>query len=415
MSVRQPIAVFICMAIAVSLVWSKALLSISMVTLAIVSALEIQVDPLKIKWILTPSVIKATIRFKPFIWVFSLFALLYIVSIVYAGNLREWWTLTNMSLAFLLIPMSFALFKPFSRNQYMIVTLSMVLMAFWSSVWVLIFYYQNHYIFTISLGMGGSLPTPTNHIRYSMIVASSLILCLFFAIENWKLKYGWERWIYFSLAIYFFIFLHILSVRTGLVVAYAGILVLVMYYLKQLSLWKKIALAALVILAPVVAYNTLQGFKQKVNYTIWDFGKFMQGESNTYSDGERWESWKAGIDIGKRHPFFGTGTGRFRPELAAYYKEVLQKDTWTRPHNQFINVFALFGLFGLSVFLFMLIYPTTFQPFWSVPLIPALYLMQILSMTVEHPLDTEVGTGLFLLLTIMGLSMLDDEHFGALP
>ena len=414
MSVRQPIAVYIGIVMAFSLVWSKALFSIAMVTLAIVAALEIQAQPLKIKWILSPAAIRTTIRYKPFIWVFALFALLYIVSIVYAGNLSEWWHLTNMSMAFLLIPMSFALLKPFSKNQYMMVTLSMILMAFATSVWVLVMFFQQHDFYVNSLGMGGVIPTPTNHIRYSMIVASSLILCLFYAIENWKLKYGWERWVYAFLSIYFFIFLHFLSVRTGLAVAYVGILILVIFYLKQISLWKKIALAAMVILAPIAAYTTLPGFKQKINYTIWDFKQFMKGEGNTYSDSERWQSWTAGIEVGKQHILFGTGTGRFRSEMTTYYKTVLQKDTWTRPHNQFINVFVIFGFFGLAVFLFVLVYPMTFRQFWRIPLIPTLYLMQILSMTVEHPLDTEIGAGLFLLLTMLGLSLLDDERFGAL-
>jgi hypothetical protein len=208
---------------ATSLVWSKALLSISMVMLAIVAAFDIQTNPFKIKWMLTPGLIRATIRYKPFIWVYALFALLYMVSIVYAGNIREWWVLTNMSLAFLLLPMSFAMLKPFNRSQYMLVTLSMVLLAFFTSVWVLLNFYQHHDLYLDNFGKGGVLPTPTNHIRYSMIIASSLVLCFFFAIENWKLKYAWERWIYTSLSLYFFIFLHIVSVRTGLVVAYAGI------------------------------------------------------------------------------------------------------------------------------------------------------------------------------------------------
>ena len=170
----------------------------------------------------------------------------------------------------------------------------------------------------------------------------------------------------------------------------------------------------MVILAPIAAYTTLPGFKQKINYTIWDFKQFMKGEGNTYSDSERWQSWTAGIEVGKQHILFGTGTGRFRSEMTTYYKTVLQKDTWTRPHNQFINVFVIFGLFGLAVFLFVLVYPMTFRQFWRIPLIPTLYLMQILSMTVEHPLDTEIGAGLFLLLTMLGLSLLDDERFGAL-
>src|SRR6185436_5376000 len=116
-----------------------------------------------------------------------------------------------------------------------------------------------------------------------------------------------------------------------------------------------------------------------------------------------WESWKVGVEIGKQHLLFGTGTGKFRDEVSGYYHNVLQKEKWTRPHNQFINVFVIFGLFGLAAFIFMLVYPMTFKKFWSIALIPTLYLMQILSMMVEHPLDTEIGAGLFLLMTMLGL------------
>ncbi|HEX5112088.1 MAG TPA: O-antigen ligase family protein [Saprospiraceae bacterium] len=414
MSIRQKLAIYICVLLASSLVWSYALVSIGMVMLAIVAAIDIQTNPFKIKWLLTPDLIRVTIRYKPFMWVFALFALLYMVSIVYAGNIREWWGLTHRSLSFLLIPMSFAMLKPFNRNQYMLVTLSMVVVAFLTSIWVLLNFYQHHDYYVTEFGKGGVLPTPVTHIRYSMIIASSLILCLFFAIENWKLKYAWERRIYAGLAIYFFIFLHIASVRTGLAVAYAGILILLIFYLKRISASRKIALAAIVIIAPLIAYTALPGFKQKINYTIWDFKQFMKGEGNTYSDSERWESWKVGMEVGKQHLLFGTGTGHFRSEVKSYYNNVLQKEKWTRPHNQFINVFVIFGFFGFAVFVFMLIYPMTFKKFWSIALIPTLYLMQILSLMVEHPLDTEIGAGLFLLLTMLGLSLLDDEKFGAL-
>ncbi|MDQ3017922.1 MAG: hypothetical protein M3R25_14515, partial [Bacteroidota bacterium] len=136
MSIRHPAAVFILMGMAMSLVWSKALLSIFMVLLAIIAAFHIQVNPFRIKWILTPKVIRASIRITPFLWVISLFALLYLVSIVYAGDTSAWWQLTHPKLAFLLIPMSFALLGPFSRKEYMMITLCMIIMALWSSVWV---------------------------------------------------------------------------------------------------------------------------------------------------------------------------------------------------------------------------------------------------------------------------------------
>jgi hypothetical protein len=46
----------------------------------------------------------------------------------------------------------------------------------------------------------------------------------------------------------------------------------------------------------------------------------------------------------------------------------------------------------------------TLSSFWNPPVIPVLFIMQLLSMFVEHPLDTTVGTSLFLLLTLLGLN-----------
>ena len=407
MSLRHPIAVVLCMVMAMSLVWSRALLSILPVVLIILTVLEINTKPFRIKWLLTPENIRTLIRYKPFILVFSLYFLLFLLSIIYAGNLSEWWRLTHPKFPFLLIPLAFAMLRPFSRKEYMLVTLCMIVTAVWSTIWVQVAFYSEHYLFSRSLGFGGSLPTPINHIRYSVVIAASMIICLAYAIEGWKIRYAWERWAYGFTAIYLFYFLHVLSVRSGLVIGYAGIFILVLFYLGKLDRWKQIALLGAIIIAPFLAYKFLPGFEQKVNYTLYDLGQFKQDKGAQYSDSERWDSWRAGIIIGNQQPFFGTGTGKFRSELEKYYLEVLKKENWTRPHNQFINVFAEFGLFGLAIFLFTLLYPMTFGLFWRPSLMPALYIMQCVSMLVEHPLDTEFGTVLFLLLTILGLSYQD--------
>ncbi len=265
MSIRHPIAVILCMIMAMALVWSKALLAITMGLLAVNAAIDIQVQPFRIRWILTPSLIRSTIRYKPFIWVFALFALLYIISVVYAGDMKEWWALTHMKLDFLFMPLAFALLRPFTRKEYMLVSLSMIVLAVWSSLWVQYYFFQNQFLFSEVLGAGGSLPTPTNHIRYSIIIALSVVICLAFAIEDYKLKYNWERWAYGFLAVYFFYFLHILSVRSGLALAYAGVLLLVVFYLRKLPLVEKTGFS--LHRHPRTgswAYKTMYGFQQKV-------------------------------------------------------------------------------------------------------------------------------------------------------
>lgn len=407
MSIRHPLAVFLCMAMAMSLLWSKALLSILPVVFAIFMAMDIHTDPFRVKWVLTPKNVFGVLKYKPFIIVFVLYFLLFLVSIFYAGNLTEWWNLTHPKFPFLLIPLGFLMLRPFTRKEYMFITLCMVIMAIWSSVWVQVAFYSEKYLFNQSLGFGGSLPTPINHIRYSVVIALCVIICFGFFMDDWKLKYKWERWAYAATSVYLFYFLHVLSVRSGLAIAYAGIFLVSIFYLKKLSRLKQLIILGCIIFAPFLAYKILPGFQQKVNYTWYDLRQFRHDQGNAYSDSERWDSWRAGIVIGNQHPFFGTGPGKYRAALQLYYKDVLKKDDWTRPHNQFINVFAEFGLFGLLVFLFMILYPMTFRLFWSPPFIPVLYIMQVLAMLVEHPLDTEYGTILFILITILGLSYQD--------
>lgn len=409
MSIRQPIAVFFCIVMAVALLWSKALLNLSAVGLALFAVLDIEIEPLKIRWLLTPKGVKSSIRARPYLWSFTLFFFLYLLSITYAGNISEWWSLMQLKIVFLFIPLSFAFLKPFTKREYMLVMGCLILMTFWSSIWVQMAYYENFYIFNTSIGFGGSLPTPTGHIRYSVIVAACMILCISFAIENMRMKYAWERWVYGFLGLYFFYFLHILSVRTGLALGYAGLLLLVFFYIRRMQTWQQVGMAMIVVLFPLIAYQTVPTFKQKINYSLYDLKQFNSGGGEKYSDSERWQSWRAGIDIGNQHPFFGTGTGDFRKTLAVYYKDNYDRDSYERPHNQFIYVFALFGLFGLSIFLFMLIYPMTFKFFWSPPWIPTIFIMQILSMMVEHPLDVTVGTSMFLLLSLLGLSYQSGE------
>ncbi len=404
MSIRHPMAVFCCIVMAIALLWSKALLTLSAVGLIFFAVIEIQIEPLKIKWLLTPKAVKDSIKAQPYFWSFTLFFFIYLFSVVYAGNIEQWWSLTHMKLTFLIIPVAFALLSPFTKREYMLVMVCLIVMTMWSSIWVQVAYFENYYLFNTSLGFGGSLPTPTGHIRYSVIIATCMILCISFAIENMRLKYSWERWIYGFLGVYFFYFLHILSVRTGLALGYAGLILLVIFYMRQIKVWKKVVIMTVVVLFPFIAYKTVPTFNQKINYSLYDLKQFQSGSGEKYSDSERWLSWRAGIMVGNQHPFFGTGTGKFRSTLAEHYKTTYDRDAYERPHNQFINVFVLFGIFGLAILIFMLIYPMTFKLFWSPPWIPIIYIMQILSMMVEHPLDITVGTSMFLLMSLIGLS-----------
>jgi len=392
------------MGMAIALLWSKALIAIIPGFLAFVALTDIRVSPFRIRWTGSWAAVRESMRRRSELWVFSLLFLMYLLSIVYAGDLKEWWSLTHMKIPFLVLPLCYALLEPFTRRQYLFVMLSLILLAVWSSIWVQVAYFGDYELFNRSLGYGAALPTPTNHIRYSIIIASCLVLCLWLAIEDIRYKFAWERWVYAGLSVYLFYFLHLLSVRSGLALGYTGIGILSLFYLRRIHRWKQLAVLAVLALTPVAAYRWMPGFQQKVHYVLYDIQKYREDPTLNYSDAERLRSFAVGLEVGNKHPFFGAGTGHFRAELAEAYRTKYGLDVYYRPHNQWINVFAEFGVTGLALFCFIFLFPMSRDWFWHPPILPTLYLMQLLSMFIEHPLDTTVGTAMFLVFTLLGLS-----------
>jgi O-antigen ligase len=77
------------------------------------------------------------------------------------------------------------------------------------------------------------------------------------------------------------------------------------------------------------------------------------------NDGARIERWVAAIQIIKKKPLLGYGTGEEKPELFKKYKEMGLTVTLEQgydSHNQFISFAIKSGLLGLFVFIWMLVY-----------------------------------------------------------
>lgn len=69
----------------------------------------------------------------------------------------------------------------------------------------------------------------------------------------------------------------------------------------------------------------------------------------------RIEIYKAGINIGSKHNFFGIGLGNFNSYYGEYIKSVPNRMNWEalHPHNLFLNFWVSMGLPGLFVFIIM--------------------------------------------------------------
>jgi O-antigen ligase len=113
---------------------------------------------------------------------------------------------------------------------------------------------------------------------------------------------------------------------------------------------------------------------------------------------QRIEFWKASRDIIKENWLTGVGTGDLEDAFQNYYDttgSLLEKEYRWRAHNQFLAVFATFGVFGLAWFLFAMIFPVARLGKFSDYYFLSFFMIIMLSMFTEDTLETQAGVTMF--------------------
>ena len=147
-------------------------------------------------------------------------------------------------------------------------------------------------------------------------------------------------------------------------------------------------------------YDLHSGLISKWRELVWEYTKFKKGENPSgHSISMRLEFWKTGVYIFNEHPLFGVGTGDIQDSYNHMYEKTNSKleTVWRlRCHNQYLAITVAFGLFGLTVFLFYLLYPAytlrktlhfLYWPFFSIA---------VLSFFTEDTLETQSGVTFFI-------------------
>lgn len=138
-------------------------------------------------------------------------------------------------------------------------------------------------------------------------------------------------------------------------------------------------------------------FYQRLFNTFWQIDTYLSGGNfNEHSFGMRMEFWKTGMNVIKRHFWFGTGTGDIENEFQVQYEldqTSLLPEYRYRSHNQFISIWATFGIFGFLYFLIVVFYPA-----WLARtnfLYTSFFLIFFLSMLPEDTLETQMGISFY--------------------
>jgi O-antigen ligase len=192
-------------------------------------------------------------------------------------------------------------------------------------------------------------PTPTmSHISYNPFLVFGIYLSSHRALFNKNLT-KLSKYIYVIFVVTMSINMFITGGRAGQVMYFVMLSILIFQYYG--SDQKIRSIIALFIITPSVilgAYNFSDIFHKRVNDAVSDVRFHSAGIDSNTSVGQRMTYITNTLEIIKKNPFFGVGTGDFPSEYSKInVKNTPSMNPTTNPHNMYILITAQLGLFGL--------------------------------------------------------------------
>lgn len=334
-------------------------------------------------------------------------ATLFIVHVISGINSEHggaWIHQLTLKIPFLAFPIIFLNRPAVSKLEYRNLYLCLIGISLLSAIQVSINYALNYEAITYAIGSGHTIPTPTHHTRYSVMVAVAVLASIILNISDFDLTHR-ARKILSAAGVLLFVFLHVLSIRSGLVALYGGTFVLgVIYLIKK----KKIFLLSLFILSlfaiPFIAYNTISSFYNKVHYTMYDLKMHKEGKGENYSDSERLLSIKTGLRLIKENPVLGTGIGDLEEQVKSIYLDEYKKTIVKLPHNQFVLSTAGMGVLLGFIYTLCFIIPLLYRENYSDLFLLSFFIALTLLCLVEKPLERSSFIAFYGFLVCAGIS-----------
>ena len=337
---------------------------------------------------------------------------LVLLSATYSADVDYTLQRLQVKLPFLVLPLAFLSLPRFSRRELLGFLYGFVLLMVVACLYVALQYFADFEAINKAMSRGKAMPTPSNHIRFSLCVALAILAGGTLVQQGFYWRGRWERALLGVCTTFLFVFIHLLSVRSGLLALYLALGYLVFYWIYQSKRWLLGGAVGLFLLAlPYTAYQTLPSFQSKIDYMRWDLDQYRQGRGAEYSDSERLLSLQLGWEVAQANPLFGVGAGDLKNHMAAAYTDRLGPTHPPRmPHNQFLTILAGTGYLGLGLFLLALFVPLFAKGHYRQPLFLAFHLVILTSCLFENTFENNFGISLYLLFLLLGMQQLDKSR-----
>lgn len=265
------------------------------------------------------------------------------------------------------VPLAISIIPYFSKKWFHRILLFYITSILAASTVVIYHYFSAFEASNIAILQGKAIWVPFNHIQFNLMLVFAFVslVYLYFRVEKDEHLLGiyfyTYRLVLLVSALFIFVLIHILSVRTGILVLYLSIIFALLFYIVKT---KKVYLLFIGIffltVLPFIAYNSIESFRNKVNYMQYDWQQYQKNEYGSNSDARRIVSLKIGWVLAKKHFPLGVGTGSLENHMQSYYQSTYPNILGTdriSPHNQFLYTLIDYGLLGFIGLIVSLFYP----------------------------------------------------------
>jgi hypothetical protein len=301
--------------------------------------------------------LRAFVR-NPFLLGMSLLFFIPFIAWFWTEDKTMWMRFVRIKLPLLLFPLAFAGDWQLSSKQWKWIASIFIFLVFAGCCWSLWRYVQNIQLVHEQYLKAKVLVTPLedDHVRFSLIVAIAVI-CLVLLIKQYSARGKWL--IPLVLTLFFIVYLHILSARTGLLSFYVFLILGVFHLLFTKNRKWGIGLSFVIVAMPLLAWFLFPTFQNRIRYNRYDLSNIKENRYVAGSnDGNRVLSLKAGWNVLQEHPF-GVGGDVVSENYKWYDQNIpqMQESEKLFPSSEPLMYAGFAGWAGLILFFVIMLFP----------------------------------------------------------
>jgi O-antigen ligase len=348
-------------------------------------------------------------------WLLLFFIVL--LSGLWSSDLQEWWTRSQVKLPLLLFPVGLIGVQALSAKQRNGLSLLFIGLLLLGACWSLYHYAQDAAAIQKTYLQAKIFRTPfeDDHVRFSWAVVIGLLLLTRLLIQHRR-----QNGLFLNIAgvlvlLFFVVYLHILSAKTGLIAFYLSLVVAAVFTVIRLrQKWVAPVLLLLVVGAVFTAYHFLPTFQNRVHYILYDFGNYSKGNFIVgLPDGSRVLSVKAGLALLREEPVKGVGFGDVWSAMNSWYDRYyphIQGQDRLYPGGQWLMYGVGAGLGALLLFILVLLLPFFIRGMRNDITWWPLVVISCLVMLYEVNLESQFGVFLYVFFLLWWLPPLQNSR-----